>query len=158
MLRALPLALFALLLAGCDSGTTPDDTRLTCEDVDLSSRGSLTASTPSGAFRATCFEVRGLSDEVVVEGLDLDFSDLAIGDAGGIRLDIAGTQPGTYVVQGESFPRSSATFRPTSSTTLEAASGTITLSEFSAERVRGTFSFVTSNGTAVSSGAFDIPQ
>ncbi len=151
--RLSALALAGVLLVGCDSSSVPD-LRLTCEDVSLSSSGTLTASTPSGSFRANCFEVSSRTSFLTIEGLDVDLVEGGID--GSISLDIRGTTPGTYSVDEDAERQVEASYSPSGSVSLEAVSGTVTLSEFSTTRVRGSFSFETTNGSRVTDGAFDV--
>ena len=141
------------VLTGCDSApdlTSPD---LTCEDASLSSRGTLTATTPSGSFRATCFDVVVDSDLVRIEALDFDLGASSIDR--GIELTVFGTTTGTYVVGDDDRP-ARARYNATGNASIDAESGTITVTEFSADRIRGSFAFETVNGVAVTEGAFDV--
>lgn len=156
MPRALPLALLALTAAGCDGGA-PDDSALVCADVGLSSRGTLTASTPTGAFRATCFEVRTSADDLTVLAYAYDFAqDEPL--RGRVRLLVGGFEPGQYPIPGTPGRRSAAEYDPDPETQLEAETGAVALAEASADRVRGSFSFVTTDGVVVTGGAFDVER
>lgn len=157
MLRLAPLALAAVLLTGCD-GDSLSDFDLTCEDAGFSSTGTLTASTSNGTFRANCFEVMTAATALEVRGFDIDL-DVGAGLGtlrGGVELVTEGLEPGTYVVGSGDEQNARASFSPSPTSTLEAASGTVTIAEFSASRVRGSFAFETVNGATVSNGAFDI--
>ena len=154
MPRALPLALLVLALAGCDGEGSSSQT---CEDVGLSGRGTLTASTPTGPFRATCFEVRVSADDVTVLAYAYDF-DESNPLRGRVRLLIGGFEPGSYPIGGTPGRRSASEYDPDPTTQLTAETGNITLAELSDDRVRGAFSFVTTDGTVVTGGAFDVER
>ena len=149
-----PLALAALVLAGCDG---EGSSSLTCEGVGLSDRGTLTASTSGGPFRATCFEVRASADDVTVLAYAYDF-DEPDPLVGRVRLLIGGFEPGSYRIGGEPGRRSAAEYDPDPATQLTAETGAITLAELSDDRVRGAFSFVTTDGTLVTDGTFDVER
>ena len=157
--RLLALTALAAALVGCDTSGPDPDVTLTCEDVSLSSDGTLTAWTASGTFRADCFSAQARSGGVTLIGLEvvLEGGLASSGEVlGSIEIDVEGTGPGTYDVGPSSGPRAEVAYSPSGSTSLEATSGTVTLTELSATRVQGTFSFETANGTSVSGGAFDV--
>ena len=154
MSRSLPLALLILALAGCDGDGSADRT---CEDVGLSSAGTATATTDAGSFRATCYEVRVSADDVTVLAYVYDFEQDEPRRAR-LRLLVGGFEPGSYRIPGPSGQRSGAEYDPDPTTQLTAETGAITLAEFSSDRVRGAFSFVTTDGVVVTDGAFDVER
>ena len=155
------LALFGfLLIAGCDGGGP--DSGIEC-DSGYTSDGTLTASTSDGAFRASCITVeRNAIDGFVVGGF-------SSGEAGGVPQLIAvmGVSTGlpdvgTYSIGDADDDFAGGSYElladpPAGTFDNEAVSGTVTLSEVTATRIRGTFSFVTGQGKSVSSGRFDAP-
>ena len=157
----IPAALF--FLAGCDSDDPidpfdPGDFTFTCEQVGLTSDGSMTASTSSGAFAGNCFEVNSFNGRLDITGFDLDLTSGEFNAV--IRLETDDAAPGTYpIVEDEDDPEElygGAAFGPSGTNTLDASSGSVTITESSANRIAGSFSFVTSNGSAVSDGRFSI--
>lgn len=157
-LLLLPLAL--LLFAGCDSDDPfdPGDASFTCEQVSLTSQGTMTASTSSGSFAANCFQVSSFSGRLDITGYDLNLNTGQFNSV--IQLETDASTLGSYVIDvDEDDPDlvyGNASFAPTGLSPLGATSGTVTLTESSANRVAGTFSFVTSNGSTVSGGQFSV--
>ena len=159
LLFLLPLSF--LLFAGCDSDD-PIDTggsaNLTCELVGLTSSGSMTASTSSGSFSANCFEVSSFENEISVTGYDID---LSTGEFDGlISVGADGAAPGTYPIDpDEEDPDvlyGGGSFGANGIASLDATAGSVTITESSANRIAGTFSFSTANGSTVSNGQFSV--
>ena len=152
----LSLAVLALPLAGCDSGGDDDDGgggfgTITCNDVSLLD-GSLSGSATTGSVTANCFSVETAGGDLTIVAFDLPSSGAGLRST--VVLDFEEAAEGTYSVGGDDDD-SRATYSPSGTSGFDAASGTITLSEFSASRVRGSFDFETINGIDTS-GSFTV--
>ncbi|MEM6925480.1 MAG: hypothetical protein AAF602_01025 [Myxococcota bacterium] len=146
---------FLFALTGCDGlGGDGDEGAFTCEDASLVSDGEATATTPDGAFDADCFDVTLASETVTIRIYEVDLRS-GEGIQRRILVRTDGVTPGTYTFEDGTFSRTRADYNPRPDLTLEATSGTVTITERSDERLRGTFSFDLENG-AVTDGVFDV--
>lgn len=157
MNRYILTAVGLLALSGCDgAGGGGDDADLTCEDASLSADGTAAATTPDGSFSADCFDVTLGSETFTVRVYEVelrsDASDVGIQRRILVRAD--GVTPGTYTFDETTSGRSRADYSPQPSVTVEATSGTITLTERTETRLRGGFSFETASGPV--DGTFDV--
>lgn len=152
----LSLAVLALPLTGCDSGGDDDDdgggSAVSCETVGLVD-GTLTGSATTGTLTANCF---GVDASIGLDIVAFEIRSLSQTPRATLLLDFNETTPATYSVGGDDDD-AFASYNPTSSASgaFEAASGTITLTEFSPTRVRGAVDFVTVNGIEVE-GSFSV--
>ena len=87
-------------LAACDSLPEPDRGD-TCASIGVTEIGSVTATTPAGAFRTTCVTVAADGGLVVAVARET-----GSGATGGATLElyIGGTETGTYVFEQTESP------------------------------------------------------
>ena len=152
----LPFFILAALLvfSSCDGAS---ESEIDCAS-GYTSDGTLTASTSDGVFQTPCILVeRRATSGFVVGGLSYE-------DAGGLPVASMGvstgiSEVGTYSIgDGGNAGGGYELLADPPASTLgnEAVSGTVTLSEVTETRIRGTFSFVTGQGKSVSNGRFDV--
>lgn len=163
--RILPLVFLGagLLLSGCDSNDDGDFEEESFSCVDLGyARGTASATTPDGAFEASC-------SQVVVSGTQVEVSVLqrpGSGDGNGVELTIrnftdgaTGIVAGTYIIDPSNTSNDldgRARFYRGSST-IVAETGRIVVTTVTSSRVAGTFEFSSPNGARYTNGRFDVP-
>ena len=161
--RIATILLIALLAVavGCDNGTTDDDDDLECRDGAV-----LTAQIGSFPFNPVCVVLTIDAGNLSIAGLtNIDGSDGS--QQHQINITLPGATEGTFpalqammtYAQGDD---------PANLFMTVGISGQLVISELSAERVRGTFSFSgpesdgqgqqTGNTVNVTNGSFNIPR
>ena len=147
MLRlSLAAALFSL--SACDSGGTEADQ--TCASIGVPEAGTVTATTPNGAFQTSCANV--VYDEGLLVAIARETGSGTLGGAT-IEIYVDGTEPGTYAFDSDDI--SGASYGPSPDAMAEARSGSITVSSFEGGVV-GTFEFVTTTGREITGGRFEF--
>lgn len=160
----LPLAVFGLLVAGCDTGSSgPDpDPDPVCGNSGLSSQGSFSASVDGTAFTANCFEVAivevtapgGAIDVLTITGVNYTVSDPR-GEFIGLVTGTAGT--GVYSIEQRDITATAAEAEyVVDGDAILAESGTVTITQYSSSRVQGEFDFEGDDGATTVTGQFDI--
>ena len=163
-MRALLVFLLFLPLAACDAGDPdgPGASSFSCEPLygDELASGSFAATVDGTPLAVDC--VTAVAQGAVVPTLDVT----GYVHAGGgllpdalVNITLIGPAVGTYDVASGGTVQTIVSGQyqaPGSLDTFLAETGTITVSELTDTRVRGSFSFVAENGAEVTGGAFDL--
>ncbi|MGB3543634.1 hypothetical protein [Rubrivirga sp.] len=149
LLMALALAFFS----GCDSGGETDTGNASCAEFSFRSGGMITADVDGQPLRSDCYNTFVESGLTHITGYEIGASETDLRTP--ITIVIGGTTEGTYRIGDGSDP-STIQISVGDASDERAESGVIQVTEYSAARLRGTFSFVTSSGVSVSDGTFDV--